>query len=56
MKQVLIKNAKIINEGILFEGDVLIENEFIIEIGNNISPKSSDCKSLMPKEITSSPE
>ncbi|SNB96393.1 Dihydroorotase [Flavobacterium psychrophilum] len=44
MKQVLIKNAKIINEGILFEGDVLIENEFIIEIGNNISPKSSDCK------------
>ncbi|EKT3957557.1 dihydroorotase [Flavobacterium psychrophilum] len=44
MKQVLIKNAKIINEGILFEGDVLIENEFIIEIGDNISPKSSDCK------------
>ncbi|ENA1793251.1 dihydroorotase [Flavobacterium psychrophilum] len=44
MKQVLIKNAKIINEGILFEGDVLIENEFIIEIRDNISPKSSDCK------------
>ena len=44
MKQVLIKNAKIVNEGIIFEGDVLIENEFIIEIGENISPKSSDCK------------
>ena len=44
MKTVLIKNAKIVNEGILFEGDVLIENEFITEIGENISPKSSDCK------------
>ena len=44
MKQVLIKNAKIVNEGIIFEGDVLIENDFIIEIGENISPKSSDCK------------
>ena len=44
MKQVLIKNAKIVNEGIIFEGDVLIENDFIIEIGENIAPKSSDCK------------
>ena len=44
MKQVLIKNAIIVNEGILFEGDVLIENEFIIEIGKNITPKSSNCK------------
>ena len=44
MKQVLIKNAKIVNEGTIFEGDVLIENEFIVEIGENISPKSSDCK------------
>jgi dihydroorotase len=44
MKQVLIKNATIVNEGILFEGDVLIENEFIIEIGKNITPKSSNCK------------
>ncbi|SFB12018.1 dihydroorotase [Flavobacterium swingsii] len=44
MKQVLIKNAKIVNEGIIFEGDVLIENEFIIEIAENISPKSSDCR------------
>ncbi|MEN9488760.1 MAG: hypothetical protein RL494_1025, partial [Bacteroidota bacterium] len=44
MKQVLIKNAIIVNEGILFEGDVLIENEFIIEIGKNITPKSDNCK------------
>lgn len=44
MKTILIKNAKIVNEGTIFEGDVLIENEFIVEIGQNISPKSSDCK------------
>ena len=44
MKQILIKNAKIVNEGEIFAGDVLIENEFIKEIGENISPKSSDCK------------
>jgi dihydroorotase len=44
MKHVLIKNAKIVNEGTIFEGDVLIENEFIVEVGENISPKSSDCK------------
>jgi dihydroorotase len=44
MKHVLIKNAKIVNEGTIFEGDVLIENEFIKQIGENISPKSSDCK------------
>lgn len=44
MKTILIKNAKIVNEGTIFEGDVLIENEFIVEIHANISPKSSDCK------------
>ena len=44
MNTVLIKNAKIVNEGIIFEGDVLIENEFIIEISERISPKSSSCK------------
>ena len=32
MNTVLIKNAKIVNEGTIFEGDVLIENEFIVEI------------------------
>jgi dihydroorotase len=44
MKHVLIKNAKIVNEGAIFEGDILIEDEFIIEINENISPKTSDCK------------
>ncbi|MDW5287284.1 dihydroorotase [Formosa sp. PL04] len=41
-KQVLIKNAKIVNEGSIFEGDILIEGEFIKEIGDSISAKSSD--------------
>ena len=44
MNTVLIKNAKIVNEGTIFEGDVLIENEFIVEIAENISPKLSNCK------------
>jgi dihydroorotase len=44
MKRILIKNAKIVNEGSIFEGDVLIENEFIVEIADFISAKSSDCK------------
>ena len=39
----LIRNAKIVNEGVVFEGDMLIENEFIKEIAPQISPKSSDC-------------
>lgn len=44
MNTVLIKNAKIVNEGTIFEGDVLIENEYIVEIAASISPKSSQCK------------
>ena len=44
MNTVLIKNARIVNEGTIFEGDVLIENEFIVEIAESISPKSSSCK------------
>jgi len=32
MSKFLIKNAKIVNEGVIFEGDVLIENEYIKEI------------------------
>jgi dihydroorotase-like cyclic amidohydrolase len=43
MSTVLIRNAKIVNEGVIFEGDILIENEFIKEIAEKISPKSSDC-------------
>ncbi len=44
MNTVLIKNAKIVNEGTIIEGDVLIEGEFIKEIATNISHKSSNCK------------
>jgi dihydroorotase len=44
MNTVLIKNAKIVNEGVVFEGDVLIENEFIVEIAPSISPKIASCK------------
>ena len=44
MNTVLIKNAKIVNEGIIFEGDVLIENEFIVKISQSITPKLSNCK------------
>jgi dihydroorotase len=43
MNTFLIRNAKIVNEGVIFEGDILIENEFIKEIAEKISPKSSDC-------------
>ena len=43
MGKVLIKNARIVNEGVIFEGDVLIEGEYIVQIEENISPKSGDC-------------
>ena len=41
-KTVLIKNAKIVNEGTIFNGDILIENEYIKEIAESISAKSAD--------------
>ncbi|MCL6461417.1 MAG: dihydroorotase [Flavobacterium micromati] len=44
MNSILIKNAKIVNEGVIFEGDVLIENDLIVEISETISAKSNDCK------------
>lgn len=40
----LIKHAKIVNEGKIIEGDVLIENHIIKEIDTLISVKSSDTK------------
>ena len=43
MNRILIKNAKIVNEGTIFEGDVLIENDLIVEIADSISLKTSDC-------------
>jgi len=39
---VLIKNAKIVNEGQIFEGDIFIEGEYIKEVSNSISIKSAD--------------
>src|SRR5690554_4573015 len=44
MKRVLIKNAHIVNEGKIFEGDVLVEDGIIKEIGGSISMKSADTK------------
>ena len=44
MNRILIKNAKIVNEGTIFVGDGLIENEFIVEIAESISAKFSNCK------------
>ena len=40
-KRTLIKNAKIVNEGRVFEGDILIEGEYIKEVSDSISAKSS---------------
>jgi dihydroorotase len=42
MKKLLIKDAQIVNEGNIFEGDILIEGSFIKEIAKKISPKSPD--------------
>lgn len=44
MNRILIKNAKIVNEGTVFEGDVLIEDEYIVEIAESISLKSPSTK------------
>ncbi|KJD36546.1 dihydroorotase [Tamlana sedimentorum] len=40
----LIKNAKIVNEGTIFNGDVLIEGAIITKIDSSISAKSADVK------------
>nr|WP_322623138.1 dihydroorotase [uncultured Flavobacterium sp.] len=44
MNRTLIKNAKIVNEGTIFEGDLYIEDKIIKEIAESISPKSPDVK------------
>ena len=44
--RVLIKNARIVNEGKIFNGDILIENEYIKEIADSISAKSSNVQVL----------
>ncbi|MFI0429939.1 dihydroorotase [Mariniflexile sp. HMF6888] len=40
--KILIKNAHIVNEGAIFNGDILIEGEYIKEVSDSISAKSSD--------------
>lgn len=42
MSAILIKNAKIVNEGQIIEGDIYIENDIIKEIGKSISSSSSN--------------
>lgn len=44
MNRILIRNAKIVNEGSIFEGDVLIEDEYIVEIAEKISAKTAATK------------
>ena len=41
MNQILIKNARIINEGKIISSDIFIENEMIKEVSKSISLKSS---------------
>ncbi len=46
MSKLLIKNVRIVNEGKILEGDILIENNLIKEIGETISPKTPDTNVL----------
>ncbi len=41
MSSILIKNAKIVNEGQIFQGDLLIENQLIVAIQPLILPKEN---------------
>jgi len=41
MNDILIKNARIVNEGKIFTGDVHIVGEYIAEVGSSISVKST---------------
>ena len=41
MNQILIKNARLINEGKIVSSDIFIENEIIKEVSSSISLKSS---------------
>jgi len=44
MSSILIKNAKIVNEGNIIDGDVLIEGKFISKVASQISINSSNWK------------
>ncbi len=44
MSKILIKNAKIINERQIMEGDVLVEGKYIAEISSSISAKDAETR------------
>jgi len=44
MNDILIKNARIVNEGKIFDGDVHIQDKYIVEIDSSISVKSNKTK------------
>ena len=44
MSTILIKNANIVNEGKIIQGDVMIEGDRIAEVGGSISVKSADTR------------
>ena len=52
MNQILIKNARIINEGKIITSDIFIEDEIIQEISNSISVKSSEFLDKVMSNIT----
>lgn len=41
MGKILVKNAMIVNEGMIFESDVLLQEEFIAKIGRDISDSTA---------------
>jgi len=41
MNTTLIKNAQIVNEGVIFQGDLLIEGDFISKIGSDLKAPAS---------------
>ncbi len=41
MSRILITNAKVVNEGIIIEKDILIKGQFIEKIGSSISPENT---------------
>ena len=50
-KTILIKNVHIVNEGTIFNGDILIEGEYIKEISESISAKSSNAVSYTHLDV-----
>lgn len=47
MSTILIKNAKVVNEGKIFQGDVLVKDGRIEEISDSISVKSPETKIII---------